>query len=91
MAFNKDGTPTSDQDLAELYDNNRDGPEEWGGQPVRGGPRRERILSGTVAIRFTAEELAHIRRLAQERRVTYADIVRLAVREYTQPLLSLQS
>ncbi len=71
MAFNKDGTPMSDQDLAELYDDNRDGPEEWG------GPRRERILSGTVAIRFTAEELAHIRRLAQERRVTYADIVRL--------------
>jgi len=86
----EDGTPMSDRGLADLYDNNKDGPEEWGGQPVRGPQRRERTLSGTLTVRFTADELAHIRRLAQERQVTYSEIVRLAVRAYTQPLLSFQ-
>jgi len=89
MSDDQAHTPKTEQEWAEYYDNHRDDPGIWG-KGVRSAPRKERTLSATVTVRFSPEEAELIRHLAKERESTYSDIVRAAVREYTQPRMSFQ-
>jgi hypothetical protein len=78
-----------DEDVA-FYHQHKDDDDVWGTASQRDQPRRRETLTATITVRFSAEEAAAIRRLSQAKRMSYSDVVRDAVRNYTQPAFSVE-
>ncbi len=82
-------TPEEEVELAAFYDAHINDRDRWG-EPVEPPPEtRGRRLGATITVRFSVEEAEQIRLTARKLRRTYSDIVRDAVREYTQPERSI--
>lgn len=82
---------TSEREEAARYRAHKDDPEMWGTGEKFDMPHRKKGLSATITVRFSPEEADSIRRAAQSKSVSYSDIVREAVRAYTQPVFTLKA
>ncbi len=69
---------------AAYYDAHRDDPDEWGDPIEPPVARNRKNLTATITVRFSAEEAEGIRRKAKAAGITYSEVVRKAVQEYTQ-------
>jgi predicted DNA binding CopG/RHH family protein len=76
----------SEQERAAYYQEHKDDEELWGETEERDAPRARHTLSISIAVRFSPDDAERIRDLAQESGLSYSDIVRAAVRQYTVPL-----
>lgn len=73
-----------------FYEAHKDDPELWG-EPDEAAPAKRRGgLPATITVRFSQEEAEAIRRLAQEARLTYSEVVRRAVQTFTRPRFTIQ-
>lgn len=75
---------------AAFYQAHKDDTELWGEPEEPATTKRRAGLSATITVRFSAEEAEAIRRMAQEAKLTYSDVVRRAVRALTQPRFTIQ-
>lgn len=75
---------------AEFYQAHKDDDAVWDEprEPVP-APRRAG-LTATITVRFSAEEVDAIRRIAKASNRTYSDVVRLAVQQLTQPRFTIE-
>ncbi len=80
---------TKDEDVA-FYHQHKDDDAIWGKASRRDQPRQRETLTATITVRFSAEEAGAIRRLSQAQQKSYSDVVREAVRTYTQPMFSVK-
>ncbi len=78
-----------DEDVV-FYHQHKDDDDTWGKASQRDQPRRRETLTATITVRFSAEEAGAIRRLSQAKRMSYSDVIREAVRRYTQPAFSVE-
>jgi len=78
-----------DEDVA-FYHEHKDDDDIWGKASQRDQPRRRETLTATITVRFSAEEAGTIRRLSQATQKSYSDVVREAVRNYTQPTFTVE-
>jgi hypothetical protein len=73
---------SEEKNRATYYQDHKDDPEIWG-EPEEDAPRTSKgALSATISVRFSPEEAAAIRELAQELNLSYSEIVRRAVRKF---------
>src|SRR4051794_8536177 len=78
-------TANEEAERAAFYEQHQADAEMWG-EPVEPPPTdRREGLAATITVRFSPEEAERIRRIARERHLTYSQVVREAVREYTHP------
>ncbi len=73
---------SEERDWAEFYRAHKDDPEMWGEPEEDAPPARPGALSATITVRFSPDEAADLRELAEEMGATYSEIVRLAVRKF---------
>jgi hypothetical protein len=67
---------------ARFFQDHKDDPGIWG-EPEEDAPRASKgALSATISVRFSPEEAAAIRDLAQDLNLSYSEIVRRAVRKF---------
>ncbi|MPZ13996.1 MAG: hypothetical protein GEU73_06165 [Chloroflexi bacterium] len=74
--------PATEQEWADFYQAHKDDPEIWSDPvpaPVRPRGRPSQGRGAKITVRFTAEELAHIRSEARETGTSYSEVVRRAV------------
>ncbi len=71
-----------ERDKAAFYQQHKDDPEIWGEPEEDATPVGRGGLSATITVRFSPEEAAAIREVAQELGVPYSEIVRRAVRKF---------
>lgn len=81
----------NERELAAYYREHKDDPDLWGEGEGPDVPRERKKLSATITVRFSPDEANLIRQVAQSKGLSYSDVVRAAVREYTQPRLSVES
>ncbi len=80
---------SEEKSWATFYQDHKDDPEIWG-EPEEEAPRTSKAgLSATISVRFSAEEAAAIRELAQELNLSYSEVVRRAVRKFVHLRLVL--
>lgn len=80
----------NEQERAAYYQTHRDDPDVWGEGETRNAPRAHRGLTTTVTVRFSATDAEKLRRMAQDMDMSYSDVVREALRrysEFSQPLV----
>jgi hypothetical protein len=75
---------SEEKDWAKFYRQHKDDPEMWGEPEEDVPPARRGGLSTSITVRFSPEEAAAIREVAQELGVPYSEIVRRAVRKFVQ-------
>ena len=81
---------SEEKEWAKFYREHKDDPDIWG-EPEEGPPPSRRGgLSATITVRFSPEEAAEIRGLAQELNVPYSEIIRRAVRKFVYSRLAVQ-
>lgn len=73
---------SEEKDWAKFYQEHRDDPDVWGEPEEDVPPVRRGGLSATISVRFSPEEAAAIREVAQELDVPYSEVVRRAVRKF---------
>lgn len=73
---------SEEKNWARFYQEHRDDPEVWGEPEEDVPPVRKSGLSATISVRFSPEEAAAIKNVAQELDVPYSEIVRRAVRKF---------
>ena len=73
---------SEEKDWAKFYRQHKDDPEMWGEPEDDAPPVRRSGLSTSITVRFSPEEAAAIREVAQELGVPYSEIVRRAVRKF---------
>lgn len=76
-----------DTDRARYYEEHDDD-EAWA-EPEYDSPKDRSRLSATITVRFPADEADAIRRKAKAAKATYSDVVRAAVRSYTDPRVTI--
>jgi hypothetical protein len=75
---------SEEKNWARFYQEHKDDPDVWGEPEEDAPPARKGGLSATISVRFSPEEAAAIREVAQELDVPYSEIVRRAVRKFVQ-------
>jgi hypothetical protein len=73
---------SEEKNWARFYQEHKDDPEVWGEPEEDKPPTRKGGLSATISVRFSPEEAAAIREVAQELDVPYSEVVRRAVRKF---------
>ncbi len=81
---------SSERERATYYREHKDDPDMWGEGETFEAPRRRKALSATITVRFSPEEADAIRRIAQSAGQSYSDVVREAVKAYTQPFFQFE-
>lgn len=76
-----------DVDRARHYEEH-DSDETWA-EPEYDPPKDRSRLSTTLTVRFPPDEAEAIRRKAKAANATYSDVVRAAVRSYTEPRITM--
>jgi hypothetical protein len=77
-------------DAAAYYEAHKDDPDLWEEVPTPPpAERRRKGLAATITVRFSVEEAEAIRRVAQERALSYSQVVREAVARFTRPRVLL--
>jgi hypothetical protein len=74
--------PQTEQEWADFYQAHKDDPEIWGepvASPIRKVGRPSRGLAMRITVRFSPDEAAIIRRIAEEQEVPLSEVVRQAV------------
>ena len=67
------------------------GEEAWGEPERRDPPRQRDTLTATITVRFSAEEAAAIRRLSQAEHISYSEVLRKALQNYTRPMFLIEA
>ena len=73
------------KDWAAFYQQHKDDPDVWGKPEEDVLPARRGGLRATITVRFSPEEAAEIRDLAEKLGVSYSAIVRRAVGAFVHP------
>ena len=68
---------------AAYYQAHKDDLDLWG-EPDHVATRQAQGLGATITVRFSPEDAANIRRVAKELGLSYSQVVRQAVRYFTQ-------
>jgi len=79
----------NEQERAAFHQTHKDDPSVWGEAEGRDAPRQRRNLDETITVRLSAEESDTLRRMAEAKGVSYAEIMRKALKMYagSGPLL----
>ncbi|MDQ2786552.1 MAG: ribbon-helix-helix protein, CopG family [Chloroflexota bacterium] len=77
----------NDMDRAQHYEEH-DSDETWA-EPEYDAPKDRSRMSTTLTVRFPPDEAEAIRRKAKAANATYSDVVRAAVRSYTEPRMTI--
>ena len=70
---------------AAFFEAHKDDDALWGEPVVPPESAQRRALGATITVRFPEDEADAIRRLAAELHITYSDLIRKAVKAFTQP------
>jgi hypothetical protein len=73
----------ADGDDASFYQHHKEDPELWG-EPEESSSMPPDHLVVSITVRFPADEAALLRRCAREAGLPYSEVVRRAVRQFTQ-------